>query len=562
MRWLHISDIHFRGKHQLDQNDAFLRIREDLATRKADGKLPDLIFVTGDITHSGQGPDFGKMADRLSELCKEIGISHKRVIFCPGNHDSDTGIAPILIQGCWTAFTDIAAFQAFLATPEYTALKARQAEYRAFVRKFHGDLGGFDSDDLHAISHVSLDELRVGVLSVNSSMLAEGGHKDHGRLQVSLRSLEEMFKKVNDCDLVFTLMHHPFDWLADFETDRVEQVVLNSSDVLLRGHLHRAKLGNAYGGSIISAAGALWEEPAGDWEYSFGSIALDTLNCDMESARFIQKTGKWMRSSETNILSRDRHEACMPSLIRSELAASLKFPAQVAAVLSGYSSELMMTLSGSPNYFSTEKVAAAGLRDGKLAHPAIGIMGTATLITFYGPREIRSILKAESAALTAYDAALLAAGAADPEFAADAASREKAAEKHANIAPNDRTWSSRLLSRLVSRGDAARILALRDDSGEDPFLANLKAALIGGVRDPYEAWRALNGPGLEYAELSELAVRLAVKGTLDLASLALIEAAKRFPSEARQLSGLARTIATELSDPSVFTQFQIAVEST
>jgi hypothetical protein len=40
LRWLHLSDIHFRGKSKLDQNDAFARIRTDLARRTAEGNGP------------------------------------------------------------------------------------------------------------------------------------------------------------------------------------------------------------------------------------------------------------------------------------------------------------------------------------------------------------------------------------------------------------------------------------------------------------------------------------------------------------------------------------------
>ena len=100
LRWLHISDIHFREKTKLDQNDAFRRIHEDLTTRKAEGRAPDLIFVTGDIAHSGQTTDYHAISGLMSELCNHCELSHKRVLFCAGNHDSDIGKAPVLVRGC------------------------------------------------------------------------------------------------------------------------------------------------------------------------------------------------------------------------------------------------------------------------------------------------------------------------------------------------------------------------------------------------------------------------------------------------------------------------------
>jgi UDP-2,3-diacylglucosamine pyrophosphatase LpxH len=559
VRWLHISDIHFRESKRLDQNDAFRRIREDLTTRKTEGRSPDLIFVTGDLTHSGLTTDYQAISHLLSDLCDECGLSHQEVFFCPGNHDSDIRKAPILIRGCWSSFNDVAALQTFLDSLEYLALKERQADYRSFVRAFRGDSGGFDSHDLHAVAHLSLDELRVGVLSINSALLAEGGPADHGRLQVCVRLLEDRCKDLRDSDLRFALVHHPFEWLSEFEADRAEKVVLDSCDVLLRGHIHRPNLGRSLRGGILSTAGAVWAKTASDYEYSHGSFALNTLNCEIESVRFIQQTGKWMRNVETHTLPRDRTESCVPSVIRAALGNSLKFPAQIAAILAGYNSELMMTRSGSPNYFSLEMISAVNLNREKGPLPAIGVMGAATLFSFFGLRELETILKSELPALVDYDNALRDACASDAEFGAIVSARETTAERLANIAPPDKTWASRLLSRLVSQGDSARISALRSHSEDDHLLADLKAKIAGGSRDPYEAWRTLHGPELEYAELAVIATRLAMKGTADLANLALADATNRFPTEARQLDSIARAIAAELSEPSVYINFRSAV---
>src|SRR5262245_22133413 len=114
LRWLHLSDVHFREQMKLDQNDAFTRIYSDVRQRRSDGRSPDIIFVTGDIAHSGQAAEFDAMAERLDRLRKECGVSKDRVLFCPGNHDSDIGKSPVLLQGCWRSFTNVAAFQSFM----------------------------------------------------------------------------------------------------------------------------------------------------------------------------------------------------------------------------------------------------------------------------------------------------------------------------------------------------------------------------------------------------------------------------------------------------------------
>jgi hypothetical protein len=324
----------------------------------------------------------------------------------------------------------VAALQKFLDTAEYPALKERQAAYRSFVRGFRRDSGGFDLRELHGVTQVTIGDLNVGVLSINSALLAEGGPTDHGRLLVCVRTLEERCEEVrkNDLDLVFAIIHHPFDWLATFEADRAETLVFNLADILLRGHLHQPKL-TGLRGVISSSAGAVWEATAGDYQYSFGCLTLNDLSCDIESVRFIQQTGTWMSRSEEIPLPRRRDERCTPGAVRAELGNLLKFPAQVAGVLSGYTSELMMTTSGSPNYFSTERILAESVRSGKAELPALGVIRVANLLTFYGHRRLAAILQAELALLSDYDRALQTASMTDPNFVSDVKSREVAAEK-------------------------------------------------------------------------------------------------------------------------------------
>ncbi len=557
--WLHISDIHFRAKSKLDHTDAFKRIRSDLGERRAQGLGPDFIFVTGDIAHAGRAAEFDEISDRLIQLCEDSNLARERVFFCPGNHDSDRRLAPILLRGCWSACHSMADFQAFLATAEYTALTERQAAYRAFVRGFRGDDAGFDRHELHAFAEISLDDLRVGVLSVNSALLAEGGPMDKGRLQVCARILEDYRAGPRIHQLAFTLIHHPFEWLAPFEADRAETLVLESADVVLRGHLHQPRLVGSVSGGIVSAAGAVWEASAGDYEYSIGSLTFDTLTCQIQTVRFVQQSDRWMSSYARATLPRDRDHNCTPGAIRAELGEALMFPAQVAGVLSGYTSELVITVSGSPNYSSTERILIESIGSEGRDLPALGVIRAGNLLTFYGSQHLRAVLGSQAASLAAYDRMLQDACATDPDFAALVNAREADAEKLMRRVPSSaRSWSIALMARLVAEGDVIR-LAVITEHDDTPFVARLKASLAGGARDPFEAWQAAGGPELAYDELAAIATRLAVKGTADLARLALSEAARRFPIEARRLDSVAKIVASELSASEVYAEFQQTV---
>ena len=559
IRWLHISDIHFRGKNQIDQGDAFRRLSDDISARIAGGKALDLIFVTGDIVHSGQAPDYVKVAAHLSQLCAVAKLPPSRVLFCPGNHDSDNGVAPVLMRGCWSTFQDLSKFEAFLATDEFEPLKARQKAYRDFITRFRGDACGFDSHHLHAVLHIPLDDVRVSILSVNSCMLAEGGKEDVGRLQVALRVLEARCKELGEGDICFALIHHPFEWLVPFEADRAEAAIFDTADIVLRGHLHRPKVGLSLRGGIASAAGALWEEAAGDYEYGHGVLSIDSLSCDVETTRFVQQTGKWMTTTESAFFERERITSCSPGIVAARLPRTFAFPEQIAAVLTGHTTEMMMILSGTPNYVRGEMVIAAGL---SVAPPpaALGVLKVATMIRFYGLPKLDAILASELAALAAYDSELLHAAGADPEFADLARAKESASVRLSRALPSETVWTARLLARLVAERNMDAISALQEHTG-GPLLARLRASIAAGSRDPYESWLAIGAPPLDRSELVAIATRLAERSTADLAVRALTDATIRFPAEVAGLRELARLVATAAEDPSVYSNFRAAAEA-
>ena len=88
---LHISDIHVcetptAGMSEHSLKSLLLHLTEDLKT------LPkvDTIFITGDITNSGQTSEYQIFQNHfLKPLLNECGLESERVFIVPGNHDSN-----------------------------------------------------------------------------------------------------------------------------------------------------------------------------------------------------------------------------------------------------------------------------------------------------------------------------------------------------------------------------------------------------------------------------------------------------------------------------------------
>jgi len=179
-------------------------------------------------------------------------------------------------------------------------------------------------------------------------------------------------------------------------------------------------------------------------------------------------------------------------------------------------------------------------------------------LNFYGYDRLGSVLGSELQALQAYDRLLESESKRHADFASAVNSREQIAVQIVRShVEHSGSWGSRLLRRLVSRGDGEAIQELAMQPG-NPVLQALKASLTDGSRDLYEAWLKVGDTPLDFTELSAVATRLSSRATADLAAKALIEAASRFPIEARSLDEVARLIASELGDPNVYQAFRKA----
>ena len=53
LRWVHLSDIHFKWSDKLDQESGLRQIEKDIEIKKKSGWVPDLIFITGDLANAG-----------------------------------------------------------------------------------------------------------------------------------------------------------------------------------------------------------------------------------------------------------------------------------------------------------------------------------------------------------------------------------------------------------------------------------------------------------------------------------------------------------------------------
>lgn len=90
IRWLHLSDLHFRGDEAWDRRTVVKALHRKAESLKDEGLAPDLVFVTGDVAWSGKRGEYEHAQRFFTQLGDVLGLKPRESFFVvPGNHDVD-----------------------------------------------------------------------------------------------------------------------------------------------------------------------------------------------------------------------------------------------------------------------------------------------------------------------------------------------------------------------------------------------------------------------------------------------------------------------------------------
>lgn len=204
MRFLHLSDTHFRKNYQTNQFTAPLFTEKDNPTtqllnllKESDLEEFDFVLITGDLVHEGEREDYQEFKNYLTDHLKTIPY-----FFCRGNHD----------------------------------------RRKAFIE---GMGVGTNEKNAYIACH-DFDGLRI--ISLDS---AQDTHHE-GKISVEqTRQLQEWLQEPAEKGTIL-LLHHPLAWeeqeIATEVPDNFEAII-EQSDILgiFVGHIHQNSLAT-YGG--------------------------------------------------------------------------------------------------------------------------------------------------------------------------------------------------------------------------------------------------------------------------------------------------------------------------
>lgn len=289
LRFLHLSDIHFRKDQSLSDAGLDLDIREQLEKDASEifkeiGPVTG-ILVTGDIAFSGDVHEYAIAEKWLEQLTERLSGNPGQVWVIPGNHDVDRHALKerpsirYMHQALRNTSTPGDLLAEFLQTGDRDQLLRPLANYTAFASKYNcapelPRLRWEQDLPLNDGSILRLNGLNSAVISSELDAVGSSG--------LLLSPIQSIFADQPGVAHM-VLCHHPTDWLID--GDEVETSVTRRAKIALCGHKHKLKI-RQVDQTLQLVAGAVHpnrREP--EWEPRYNIIEVEVVESDGRKLR-------------------------------------------------------------------------------------------------------------------------------------------------------------------------------------------------------------------------------------------------------------------------------------
>lgn len=296
MKILHISDLHYKEENKNSIAPIIKALISDVKNNFPNGV--DIIVFSGDLSYSGDDKEhiISAYKNSLGQISKELGVSDNKIFLCQGNHDISRKEAlsnqGIIEKGIFEQITDRNSLNQLLEANEnekYSGVFFKRINNFYSVINDTKESNPFYKDPLLQIDIITCDEKKYGIYSFNTSWRSTGsGEADRKKLLLGEYNIQRALRKLNEVDMKIAILHHPFEWLAEFDRKIVEPLMLGSFDLILQGHIHSSfpegKI-NSLGNCIIAQCGCLYQSP----DYANYYQIID-INLNSEEIEFYMRT--------------------------------------------------------------------------------------------------------------------------------------------------------------------------------------------------------------------------------------------------------------------------------
>ncbi|MBN1889888.1 MAG: SUMF1/EgtB/PvdO family nonheme iron enzyme, partial [Thermoflexales bacterium] len=196
-------------------------------------------------------------------LLKTTGLRRTRLFVIPGNHDVDRNLVSDGAKAISKSLSDLDSTNTLLKTPlDRHLIMARFKGYADWFNTFFAPKLSFDDERYFYVRKIKVEGKQIALLGLNSAWLCASDQDKAEGLLIGERQARAALEQAQGADLKIALLHHPFDWLRDFDQDDSAALLHKGCDFILHGHLHKnyaTRLTTPDSTAMVLACGACYE---------------------------------------------------------------------------------------------------------------------------------------------------------------------------------------------------------------------------------------------------------------------------------------------------------------
>lgn len=291
--WLHLSDLHL-GRDIYNETVVVDKLLIDIEEQISCNQVVlDFIFITGDLTFSGQKDEFEYAADFINKLSQACHVSKDNIIIVPGNHDVTRSTTTT--KSLRNNIKNREEVSLIIGTEnERAKYSIGLYNYRKFLCENFEWARKCKENSLSYTINRKINNISVSILALNTAWLSYGGENEKGRIILGERQVREALAEVENPQIIIALMHHPFEWLEWFDVQDVQGMLERRVDFILNGHEHRLDIigkGSIFGKAFKISAGSTYESRNHFNSYNIVCSNLIEKNMTCYLRRFEDKHG-------------------------------------------------------------------------------------------------------------------------------------------------------------------------------------------------------------------------------------------------------------------------------
>lgn len=281
VRLVHLSDIHFSKLHIKDFELFIVNTLIKDLKRYMDTNPIDYVIITGDLIDKG-GLEFASTEEAfyqfqqvfIDPISSALSIEKENFFFIPGNHDIDRNLDEKYVDvGLKKDLSSTEKVNEFIDNKKIIGVE-RLSPYKKYERDYYASSKHKKYiSDYEAVFLVEKGTTKIGISCFNTAWRCYSDDDKYNILlgERQITNARELNKEAN---LLIALMHHPIEWLSEFERKNTFSFLSRDYDILLCGHTHES---STFQISSLNGKLLIIHSPA-NWTSNIRSVDLEFSN--------------------------------------------------------------------------------------------------------------------------------------------------------------------------------------------------------------------------------------------------------------------------------------------